>query len=288
MKKFAAIVVMLGFVSPVAHAELYKWVGKDGKISYSDTPPPEDAKKIEKKRLNDRVTEGDGLTFATKNAMKKFPVSMFATDCGDPCDNGKALLAKRGVPYTLKNPEKNLADGKELKKLVGALEVPALQIGKDKGIKGFNEDAWNAALDAAGYPKSGGTAKAANLVKEAKDPAADDKKKSADMQKGGPDSAQGGGAGGGGGKPSANAANPKTPAANNAANAGPRSGPYNEPELPESATNPARAAQNPLPTDPAKRNAAIRQMEGRPPQPNSPNPLNTLGGTKSPNAPAGR
>ena len=262
MKKIAAIVVMLGLISPVAMADLYKWVGKDGKITYSDTPPPEDAKKVERKRLNDRVTEGDGLTFAAKNAMKKYPVSMFSTDCGDPCNNGKALLAKRGVPYTLKNPEKNLADGQELKKLVGALEVPALQVGKDKGIKGFNEAAWNAALDAAGYPSSGGTAKSNNLVTESKDPSADAKKKSADEQKKGADSGQNGGAGGGAGGGKGNGgAGSKAPAANAKADPNARSGPYNEPELPDSAKNSKPEPSKALPDDPVKREAEIRRME---------------------------
>lgn len=154
MSKLSLLLIGFAIAATPAVAELYKWIGADGKINYSDTPPPADAKKVEKKRLTDRVTEGDGLNFATRNAMKKYPAVLFATDCGAPCDQGRALLAKRGVPFTEKNPEKNLADGKELKKLTGALEVPDLQVGKDTPIKGFNEAAWNAALDAAGYPKN--------------------------------------------------------------------------------------------------------------------------------------
>ncbi|MEO6073353.1 MAG: glutaredoxin family protein [Burkholderiales bacterium] len=258
MKKIAAIVVILGFVSPVAVADLYKWVGKDGKITYSDTPPPEDAKKVERKRLNDRVTESDQLPFAAQAAAKKYPVTLYSTDCGNPCKNGIALLAKRGVPYALKNPETNLADGKELKKLIGALEVPALQVGKDKGIKGFNEAAWNAALDAAGYPRSAGAAKASNLAKESKDAAPDVKKKSDDAQKGGPDSAQGGG-----GKSNTGGATPKGPAFTNKAEPNARSGPYNEPELPAAAKNNTPSGQNQLSEDPVKRQAEINRMEGK-------------------------
>ena len=167
MSKLSLLLLSLSLVATPAVAELYKWVGADGKINYSDSPPPANAKKVEKKRLNDRVSEGDGLGFASQNAMKKYPVSLFVTDCGEPCDKARALLAKRGVPHSSKNPEKNLAEGKELSKLVGALEVPTLQVGKN-GIKGFSESAWHAALDAAGYPKSAAPLKA-NAAKGSKD-----------------------------------------------------------------------------------------------------------------------
>ena len=258
MKKLIVLLFGLSLISASAIAELYKWVGKDGKITYSDTPPPADAKKVEKKRLNDRVSEGDGLAFATQDAMKKFPVFLFATDCGEPCDKGKALLAKRGVPYTAKNPEKNIMDGKDLKKLVGALEVPALQVGKN-GIKGYNESAWHAALDAAGYPKSAAPLKA-NAIKESKDTnTADTKPKSRKEEIGGQNQASGAAGGGGGGKNS-NSGDAKdlNPAFTNKADPNARSGPYHEPDLPPSATKNDQSPQPELTPD------QINEMEGKP------------------------
>ena len=47
--KMACLVGVLA--SAGAHAELYKWVGPDGKISYSDTPPPSVAKQVEAKPI---------------------------------------------------------------------------------------------------------------------------------------------------------------------------------------------------------------------------------------------
>ena len=236
MQTPAALLIIASLIATPAVAELYKWVDKNGRITYSDTPPPADAKRVEKKRFLDRVAEGDGLSFATQNAMKKHPVFLFATDCGEPCDKGKALLAKRGVPHALKNPETNVVDGNELKKLVGALEVPALQVGKN-GIKGFNESAWHATLDAAGYPKSAGPLKA-GAVKEFKDfPSVDSKAKSRKeeirKQNHGNETA------GGGRGNSAHAAEPtdNAPRFTNKADPNARSGPYHEPELPESAKN---------------------------------------------------
>lgn len=251
MKKPVVLLFALSLIATSAAAELYKWVDKNGKINYSDTPPPADAKRVEKKRLNDRVTEGDGLAFATQNAMKKYPVFLFATDCGEPCDKGKTLLAKRGVPHTMKNPEKNLADGNELKKLVGALEVPALQVGKN-GIKGFNESAWHAALDAAGYPKAAAPLKA-NAVKESKDAnSVNTKPKSRKEEIGGAQDQANTAAGRGGGSKGANLQD-LTPAFSNKADPNARSGPYHEPDLPASANNNPQAPRRELNADEIKK-----------------------------------
>ena len=257
MHKLSILLLSLGLVATPAVAELYKWIGADGKINYSDTPPPANAKKVEKKRLNDRVSEGDSLGFASQNAMKKYPVSLFATDCGEPCDKARALLAKRGVPHSSKNPEKNLAEGKELNKLVGALEVPTLQVGKN-GIKGFNESAWHAALDAAGYPKSAAPLKA-NAAKDSKDAhSADGRPKSRKEDIGG-DPNQAKGTTGGGNNASSGNATDKAPTFSNAPpDPNARSGPYHEPELPESAKN----NKQPVQVDPRKTPAEM-EKEGK-------------------------
>jgi hypothetical protein len=46
MKRLIALAVALAFV-PLAWAQLYKWVDKDGKVHYSDTPPAtQDSKQL--------------------------------------------------------------------------------------------------------------------------------------------------------------------------------------------------------------------------------------------------
>lgn len=253
MYRLATLLLGLGLIGTPAVAELYKWIGADGKINYSDTPPPADAKKVEKKRLNDRVSEGDGLDYATRNASKRYPVVLYASDCGAPCDQGRALLVKRGVPHVEKNPEKSIEDGKELRKLIGALFVPDLQVGKNTPIKGFNEATWNAALDAAGYPKSAAPLKV-NAAKDVKDSNSADakpkpRKEDIGNGKGLPNPAGGGGtagagaggggaAGGGGGNGSKNGTtgSNEAPAFSNKADPNARTGPYHEPDLPPSAT----------------------------------------------------
>lgn len=146
------LLMMLMSSAALVQAETYKWVDADGTIHYSDQPPPPSARKSERKQLGDKP--GDvAMPYVLQQAVKNFPVTIFVYDCGDGCNRARALLAKRGVPHTIKDP---LAPGmrEELRKATGGDEVvPVLQVGR-RVLRGFEEGQWNAALDAAGYPKT--------------------------------------------------------------------------------------------------------------------------------------
>jgi glutaredoxin len=137
-----------------AQANVYRWVDKDGKVHYSDTPPPEPAKSLTQKRVGGGYAESTQLPYATQVAMQKSPVTMFTgADCGEPCKLGRELLSKRGIPFSERDAQANGDDAEALKKLVGGIEVPVLTVGSSK-VKGFEEGAWHSALDGAGYPRT--------------------------------------------------------------------------------------------------------------------------------------
>jgi regulator of protease activity HflC (stomatin/prohibitin superfamily) len=46
------VILMVLFVALDAGAQLYRWVDKDGRVQYTDTPPPPDAKGTQQLRLN--------------------------------------------------------------------------------------------------------------------------------------------------------------------------------------------------------------------------------------------
>ncbi len=70
------------------------------------------------------------LPYATQVAMQKSPVTLYTGgDCGDPCEQGRDLLAKRGIPFSERDAQANAEDAEALKKLVGAIEVPVLTVG---------------------------------------------------------------------------------------------------------------------------------------------------------------
>src|SRR5712692_2794734 len=150
--KFQMLLAVLISIAPLAQAETYKWVDADGTIHYSDQPPPPSARKSERRQLGDKAGEVS-MPYVLQQAVKNFPVTIFVYDCGAGCDRARALLAKRGVPHTVKDP---LAPGmrEELKKATGGDEVvPVIEVGRQV-LRGFEEGQWNAALDAAGYPKT--------------------------------------------------------------------------------------------------------------------------------------
>jgi len=155
MTKITLILLCSALAWTAGAAEMYRWVDKDGKVHYTDSPPPPTARRVEEKRLggNSSVTGGD-LPYATQLAAKNFPVTLYVSDCGEPCTQARQHLAKRGIPYTPKNPTASQTDAEALTKLVGNPQVPVLVVGKTPPLKGYEAGSWDAALDAAGYPKS--------------------------------------------------------------------------------------------------------------------------------------
>jgi len=151
-------VTLLGFaflLGANAQAEMYRWVDKEGKVHYTDQPPPpKEAKKVEEKKFGGNLIQGGSLPYATQQAVKIFPVTLYTGDCGELCTQAKTYLSKRGIPYSERLPGKNPADAELFKKISKESYIPLLQIGASTQLKGFDESAWAAALDQAGYPKS--------------------------------------------------------------------------------------------------------------------------------------
>lgn len=139
---------------PVFGGELYRWVDAHGQVHYSDAPPPPGARQVEEKRLSGNTVGGAELPYATRVAARNFPVTLYVSDCGESCTRAREHLARRGVPYAAKNPAVNQADAEALNKLLGSPQVPVLVVGKNRPLVGYDAAAWDALLDAAGYPRS--------------------------------------------------------------------------------------------------------------------------------------
>lgn len=146
--KHAAHVVFLYFLGIAAsYGGVYTWKDAQGQTHYGDRPPAH----AQEKKLSGNVIEVSKLPFAVSAAAVKFPVTLYSTGCGAPCDQARTLLQSRGVPFAAQDPEAKPEAAKALKKQAGALEVPVLSVGS-RHVKGFEAGEWNALLDAAGYP----------------------------------------------------------------------------------------------------------------------------------------
>jgi len=146
---FAVVVLLLPLA---AQAQTYRWLDAEGNVHYSDTPPPPGARKIERVNLPDQPAADATLPYELQRAVANFPVRLYVTNCGEGCSDARQLLVKRGVPHAELDPSEP-ATHEELQKVAGGVMVPVLQVGREV-LKGFDEQAWNAALDYAGYPKT--------------------------------------------------------------------------------------------------------------------------------------
>jgi glutaredoxin len=138
--------------APLAAAQLYQWKDAQGRMMYSDQPPPASVTNAQQKSFKGNLIES-GESYATKTAREKYPITLYASACGAPCDQARKLLNDRGVPFSNKDTQASPDAQAELKKLTGKLSVPVIVVGSER-IDGFETEQWNAALDRAGYPKS--------------------------------------------------------------------------------------------------------------------------------------
>ena len=153
MSRIACLAALMVMVWSAQAAQLYRWVDKDGRVHYTDQPPPREARSAERKRLGDRPGT-QNLPYALQEATRKFPVTVYtASACGDACKQGAAYLAKRGIPHTEKDASDPAAADALMKLTGGKLEVPVMMVGSNV-LRGYEEGAGGRALDAAGYPSS--------------------------------------------------------------------------------------------------------------------------------------
>ena len=149
----SALALVLGLASSLAAAQVqqvYRYVDVDGKIVYTDKPPPPSAKEAQSKRIGANSIETSQLSYAVQQAQERYPVTLYTFACGVVCDSAQALLNKRGVPHSV--VDVSVSEGADrLKKLAGGLDAPALQVGEQYSI-GFNDAKWQAMLGDAGYP----------------------------------------------------------------------------------------------------------------------------------------
>ena len=150
----AALAVAVGMLisTGVSAQGVYRVVGPDGKVTYSDQPPPASANARPVGGASAAGSSSAALPSELRQASGRYPVTLYAgADCA-PCDSGRNFLVARGIPFA----EKTVASGDDIaafKRLSGAASLPLLTVGAQH-LKGYSESEWTQCLDAAGYPKN--------------------------------------------------------------------------------------------------------------------------------------
>ena len=140
-----------------ASAQAYRWIDEKGGVHYTQIPPPPGARNVERKTFGaggSGAGEIANLPYATQMAAKHYPVTLRTSpECGTPCDEARAALVKRGVPF-VEISVVTQGDLDELKRLSGKDQLPHLMVGSQVQ-SGFRDDLYDSLLDTAGYPPTG-------------------------------------------------------------------------------------------------------------------------------------
>lgn len=138
-----------------AAAQVYRIVGPDGRVTFSDRPPPQAAAKATPAPTVNMPAAGGGngaLPFELRTVANKYPVTLYSgNDCG-PCASARNFLASRGIPFTERTVTTN-DDVAALRRLSGEARLPFATVGSQQ-LHGYSETEWTQYLDAAGYPKT--------------------------------------------------------------------------------------------------------------------------------------
>ena len=156
LSKTLLLAAALALVGSAAIAQtVYRIVGPDGKVSFSDQPPPPSAPARSSVATPGRATggsSGTGLPYELQQVARQFPVTLYtAADC-NPCAAARNLLVSRGVPFTERTITSN-EDIDALRRISGEGNLPFGTIGGQQ-LKGFSDVEWTQYLDAAAYPKT--------------------------------------------------------------------------------------------------------------------------------------
>ncbi|HYJ97521.1 MAG TPA: glutaredoxin family protein [Burkholderiaceae bacterium] len=134
---------------------LYKVVGPDGTVTYTDRPPPAATGRPAPVGARTEAPAGDAplanLPLELRQVSTRYPVTLYTgADCA-PCETGRRLLAARGVPFAERRVGSE-EDAEALNRLTGGRSIPTLMIGT-QALRGFADSDWHSYLDAAGYPR---------------------------------------------------------------------------------------------------------------------------------------
>lgn len=92
------------------------------------------------------------LPYELRTISQRYPVTLYTGSECAPCQQGRQMLMKRGIPFAEKTVSAS-ADIQQLQKLTGQRQLPVLTIGKQH-LFGFSSAEWSQYLDVAGYPES--------------------------------------------------------------------------------------------------------------------------------------
>ena len=151
IKLIATCALFAGATTLICAQPVYRTVGPDGKVTFSDKPPAEPKARI----TSAAGASGGGivsssLPFELRQVAQKYPVTLYTGENCGPCQSARSMLITRGVPFSEKTVS-TIEDSQALQRLSSDNSLPFATIGNQQ-LKGFSDAEWTQFLNAAGYP----------------------------------------------------------------------------------------------------------------------------------------
>ncbi|MES3000167.1 MAG: glutaredoxin family protein [Pseudomonadota bacterium] len=148
---FLGFLALAGAGSDANAQQIYRIVGPDGRVTFSDKPPADGSGSKGKSLSLSAATEVASFPFELRQAATRYPVTLYTSGECAPCNAGRAMLVNRGIPFS----ERTVGGADDIEALKrisgGTTTLPIVTIGGQQ-LKGYSDSEWGQYLDAAGYP----------------------------------------------------------------------------------------------------------------------------------------
>jgi len=151
------LLLVVFFSSPSAWA-LYKVVGPDGRVTYTDRPPLEGAKSVTELQIRVPAPAAASKPTATPQESKQAaqplppPVDLFTGSACDRCEEARSWLVARGIPYREFRVDSD-EDRVAYRDTMGGKSLPGLRTSRGS-TRGFSNTRWRNLIEEAGYSSS--------------------------------------------------------------------------------------------------------------------------------------
>ena len=150
-KLLAFCSLLAGFTAVSVAQPVYRSVGSDGKVTFSDRPS---AATIAEVTTAAGASGGSlinaSVPFELRQVAQKYPVTLYTGENCSPCQSARTMLTTRGIPFAEKTVT-TFEDSQSLQRLSGENSLPLATIGGQQ-LRGFSDTEWTQFLNAAGYP----------------------------------------------------------------------------------------------------------------------------------------
>lgn len=147
-----AVVALAALAAAGTAQAVYKIVGPDGKVTYTDRAVNAPVGRVSSLSPAGQPAPAVQLPLALREVVARYPVTLFTTTSCNPCEEARQLLRQRGVPFAEKIAS-STDDREAWERTLGGPEAPAVRIGAQI-LRGLSLAEWHAYLDAAGYPRT--------------------------------------------------------------------------------------------------------------------------------------